>query len=425
MSKIKTIQGREILDSRGNPTVEVGVVLENGVQAKAAVPSGASTGAFEAYELRDSENNKRYQGKGVLKAVQNVNTEIREALVGMEVGEQQKIDDRMRELDGTENKSRLGANAILGVSLAACRVSAYENNMPLFAYMYNTFFSDVENIEFPTPMFNILNGGKHADSGLCIQEYKIIPHGIKSYKEQLRAGSEIFHTLKEYLSKTGQKTSVGDEGGFAPSLESNTKALKVINKAIRKAGYVPGTEVFLGIDAAANSFYDADKGVYLLEPEGIIIKREDLIEIYKEWVHKYFLISIEDGLHEEDWEGWTLFHKEAKDFSKDILLIGDDLLVTNPERLQKALDEDACNSILIKPNQIGTVSETVETIRLARKNNMDTVISHRSGETVDTFIADLAVGSGSQFIKTGAPSRGERVCKYNRLLEIESSLLGN
>ena len=423
MTKISDIQGREILDSRGNPTVEVCVTTESGVLAVAGVPSGASTGSLEAIELRDN-NPERYGGKGVLRAIEHVNGEIRKRIVGMDVSDQSGIDSAMRELDGTENKSRLGANAILGVSLAVARAASRESNVPLHRSLRALFSMEgsdvlVSDDAFPIPMFNVLNGGEHSDSGLSVQEFKLFPKGISGYAEQLRAGSEIFHALKGILAKAGYSTSVGDEGGFAPRLESHAQAFEMLIQAVEKAGYIPGKDVFFGIDAAANSFYVASEEVYALEPEHVRLTRDQLLNVYSEWVEKYFLVSIEDALHEGDWEGWVI-HEER--VGKGIMTIGDDLLVTNPKRVQMAIEKKACNAVLIKPNQIGTVSETLETVRLAKRHGLKTVVSHRSGETTDDFIADLAAGAGADCIKTGSLSRGERLAKYNRLLAIAKEL---
>ncbi len=425
MTKISDIQGREILDSRGNPTVEVCVTTESGVLAVAGVPSGASTGSLEAIELRDNDP-ERYGGKGVLRAIEHVNGEIRKRIVGMDVSDQSGIDSAMRELDGTENKSRLGANAILGVSLAVARAASRESNVPLHRSLRALFSMEgsdvlVSDDAFPIPMFNVLNGGEHSDSGLSVQEFKLFPKGISGYAEQLRAGSEIFHALKGILAKAGYSTSVGDEGGFAPRLESHAQAFEMLIQAVEKAGYIPGKDVFFGIDAAANSFYVASEEVYALEPEHVRLTRDQLLNVYSEWVEKYFLVSIEDALHEGDWEGWAI-HEERFGVGKGIMTIGDDLLVTNPKRVQMAIEKKACNAVLIKPNQIGTVSETLETVRLAKRHGLKTVVSHRSGETTDDFIADLAVGAGADCIKTGSLSRGERLAKYNRLLAIAKEL---
>lgn len=418
MSVIKKIYAREILDSRGNPTVEVEVTLESGVKATAAVPSGASTGVHEALELRDGDKG-RYLGQGVLKAVENVNTKIQQSLLGMEVNEQKKIDQKMLKLDGTENKSNLGANAILGVSLAVCRAAATEKNIPLYRYIAEVYKLKTANYKLPIPMFNVLNGGKHSDSGLSIQEYKIVPNGVSTFKEQLRAGSEIFHELAKLLASDEQSTAVGDEGGFAPRLESNAKALEVINAAIEKAGYQKGSQVNVGVDAASSSFFEAQENQYFFQPENVKLSREMLVNIYAEWIQKYNVISVEDGLSEDDFEGWRGMNEKI---GNKVMTIGDDLLVTNVKRLQKAIEEKACNAVLIKVNQIGSLTETVECVKLAQKNKMKVVISHRSGETTDDFIADLAVGVGAEYIKSGSLSRGERICKYNRLLRIEEEL---
>jgi len=418
MSKITKIYAREILDSRGNPTVEVEVELESGVKAMAAVPSGASTGTYEALELRDKDP-KRYKGLGVLTAVENVNTKISEAVVGMEAGEQVKIDKKMLELDGTENKSNLGANAILGVSLAVCRAAALESQLPLYKYIAKTYKLKTTNYKLPMPMFNIINGGMHSDSGLSIQEYKLVPNGIKTFKEQLRAGSEVFHALKDILSADDYSVGVGDEGGFAPRLESNAKPLEMINKAIEGAGYKPGEQLSIGIDSAASSFFNEKENQYIFKPENAVLTREMLMNIYNEWIQKYNVISIEDGLNENDWEGWRAMNEKL---GGKVMLIGDDLLVTNVKRVKTAIAEKACNAVLIKVNQIGTLTETIECIKLAKKNKMKTVISHRSGETTDDFISDLAVGTGAEYMKSGSLSRGERICKYNRILRIEEEL---
>jgi enolase len=425
MSKIATVKGREILDSRGNPTVEVMVTLEDGTFARAGVPSGASTGAFEAVELRDGDV-KRYGGLGVLNAVSHINTEIAQAVIGMEASEQKALDEKMIALDGTENKSRLGANAILGVSLAVCRAAAKSSQQPLYSYIETLLSQKKKNATLPIPMFNILNGGKHSDSGLSAQEFKIIPAGIQAYADQLRAGSEIFHALKGLLAQEGFSVGVGDEGGFAPRLESHAQALEMIVKAITAAGYQPGKDVFVGLDVAANSFYDADEDQYTLKPEGVSLSRESLINVYREWIQKYFVVSIEDGLQEEDWQGWAVMQeklsKEPTAWQKPLLSIGDDLLVTNVKRLEKAIAEHSCNTVLIKLNQIGTLTETIACMELAEQHGMQRMISHRSGETTDDFIADLAVGAHAEFIKSGSLSRGERIAKYNRLLAIDAAL---
>lgn len=430
MPKISKVYAREILDSRGNPTVEVEVSLDNGISEFAAVPSGASTGKFEALELRDGDE-KRYGGLGVLKAVENVNKKIQNKLIGQDVFDQFEIDKIMLDFDGTENKSNLGANAILGVSLAVCKAAAKSENLPLYKYI-NKISRISEKMKLPVPMFNVLNGGKHSDSGLSIQEFKIIPTGIKKFSEQLRAGSEIFHTLKKIIEATHQSSGVGDEGGFSPKLESNTQALEIINQAVIRSNYKLGTQINLGIDAAASNFYDEEEGHYMLKPEGAHLEKERLVAMYREWIDKYHVVSIEDGLTEDDWQGWTMMTDKiakkpilegiSKNILKQNLLIGDDLLVTNVKRVERAIREKACNAVLIKVNQIGTLSETLDCIKLAKKNKMKVMISHRSGETTDDFIADLAVGTAAEFIKSGSLSRGERLCKYNRLMRIEEEI---
>lgn len=431
MPKITEVKGREILDSRGNPTIEVMVTLDDLTIAKAGVPSGASTGAFEAMELRDNDPN-RFGGSGVLNAVSHINGELAEAVVGMDAEDQKTLDKKMIALDGTENKSRLGANAILGISLAVCRAAAKSLRKPLYEYI-TTLTSQKsaktkggkKSAAFPIPMFNILNGGKHSDSGLSVQEFKIIPSGIEGYAKQLQAGSEIFHSLQKLLGKEGFAVGVGDEGGFAPRLESHKQAFEMITQAIKDAGYNPGKEIFIGIDVAANSFYEKNEDKYTLKPENVSLSRESLINVYREWIQKYFVVSIEDGLQEEDWKGWALMRKklekETSAWGKPLMFIGDDLLVTNVKRLKKAIMEQSCNAVLIKLNQIGTVTETIACMELAKKNKMQRIVSHRSGETIDDFIADFAFGTGAEFIKSGSLSRGERIAKYNRLLEIFSA----
>lgn len=417
MSKITKIKAREVLDSRGNPTVEVHLETENGMKASAGVPSGASTGKFEALELRDGDKN-RFSGKGVLRAVQNVNENIAPEILGMEVSAQREIDEKMISLDGTENKSSLGANAILGVSLAAARTAAQEEKIELYEYIAKTYNLKPKTYHIPVPMFNIINGGQHSDSGLAIQEFKVIPKGITGYPKQLQAGSEIFYVLKKILEAQRKTVGVGDEGGFAPKLESNQQALQVIAEAVGEAGYKLGKEIFLGVDAAASSFCDEENHCYIFMPENPSVKKDALINIYSDWVEKFSLISIEDGLNENDWEGWKSMKQKL---GEKVMLIGDDLLVTNVKRLEKSLKEDACNAVLVKPNQIGTLSETLDFVKKAQENGMKTIVSHRSGETLDDFIADLAVGVGAEYIKTGAPNRGERIVKYNRLLKISNS----
>lgn len=412
--KIKQITAREILDSRGNPTVEATVVLQNGLVACAKVPSGASTGSHEALELRDGGS--RYGGKGVLKAVKNVNITIANALKGMDATDQQGIDEKMLLLDGTESKSKLGANAILAVSMAVARAAALGKGQPLYKHIRSTFRIKEKDFRLPVPMMNILNGGRHADNGLSIQEFMIIPRH-KLMRERVRMGSQIFHALAHILSQKGHATSVGDEGGFAPALLNNERALQVIIEAIKFAGWQPGKHVFLGLDVAASEFFK--NGNYYFSGKKQAVQADKMISTLKEWTKKYPLISIEDGLSEDDWDNWK---KLTKEIGGKTTLVGDDLFVTNVERLEKGIKENVANAILIKLNQIGTVTETVAAIQLAKKNGYKTAISHRSGETSDTFIADLAVAVNSEFIKTGSLSRSERVEKYNRLMEIELEL---
>ncbi len=412
-TNIKNIIAREILDSRGNPTIEVDVFLENGIYGRAAVPSGASTGEFEAVELRDNDKN-RYNGKGVLKAVYNVNEEISKELIGTDINDQSKIDKTMIDLDGTENKSKLGANAILGVSLATIRAAAHANNIPLYKYLGNN-----ENLKMPMPMMNILNGGSHANNTIDIQEFMIFPFGASSFSNALQIGTEIFHKLKSELNQKGLNTAVGDEGGFAPNLNSNEEAIEIILKSIEKSGYKPGEEVFIALDVAASEIFD--NGKYNLKSENKTFTSDEMINYLSSLTKKYPVISIEDGLDENDWVGWSNLNKSL---GKNIQIVGDDLTVTNIKKLQKAIDHKSMNSILIKLNQIGTVSETIEAVELAKKVNYGAVISHRSGETEDTFIADFSVAMGMGQIKTGSISRSDRVAKYNQLLRIEEELEG-
>lgn len=407
------VYAREVLDSRANPTVEVEVVTESGAFGRALVPSGASTGAFEAVELRDGDKS-RYLGKGVLKAVKNVNEIIADEIIGMDVFDQLAIDQLLIDLDGTPNKGKLGANAILGVSVAVARAAADALGMPLYQYI-----GGINAKQLPVPMMNILNGGEHADNNVDIQEFMIMPVGAENFREALRMGAEIFHSLSEELKSRGLNTSVGDEGGFAPNLSSNEEALATIVTAIEKAGYKPGEEVVLALDVAATEIYDKERKVYKLEGEGRELNVEEMIDFYEELVEKYPVISIEDGLDEDDWEGWKALTERL---GKKIQLVGDDLFVTNTERLKKGIDQGITNSILIKLNQIGTITETLDAIELAKVNGYTAVISHRSGETEDTTIADLAVALNTGQIKTGAPSRTDRVAKYNQLLRIEDEL---
>ena len=411
MSAIVDVVAREILDSRGNPTVEADVLLESGVMGRAAVPSGASTGSKEAVELRDGDK-QRYFGKGVLKAVENINTEIAEAIIGLDAAEQAFIDQAMIELDGTENKSRLGANAILAVSIAVAKAAAEESGLPLYRYL-----GGAARMEMPVPMMNIINGGAHAAGGSDIQEFMIIPVGAQSFREALRYGAEIFHHLKAILHDRGMATTVGDEGGFAPALGSNEAALKVIVEAIEAAGYIPGTDVAIGLDCAASEFYK--DGKYHLQADGLTLTAPQIIDLYATWVDKYPIVSIEDGMSEHDWDGWKLLTDRL---GKSIQLVGDDIFVTNTSIFREGIRRGIANSILIKVNQIGTLTETFAAIEMAKRGGYTAVISHRSGETEDTTIADLAVATNVLQIKTGSLSRSDRVAKYNQLLRIEEDL---
>ena len=414
MSQIIGIRGRQILDSRGNPTVEVDVYTDQGAMGRAAVPSGASTGVHEACELRDGDKSQ-YLGKGVLQAVNNVNTVLNEELQGMFVSEQKAIDTKMIELDGTENKSRLGANAILGVSLACAKAAAQETGQELYRYL-----GGVGGHTLPVPMMNILNGGSHADNSIDFQEFMIMPVGAPTFTEALRMGAEVFHNLRQVLKSKGMSTNVGDEGGFAPNLGSNEEALTCILQAIEKAGYRPGEDVFIALDAAASEFYNADENIYELKwSTGDKLTPAQMSDFWKDWVNRYPIISIEDGMAEDDWDGWRL-HTDA--IGDRCQLVGDDLFVTNVSRLRMGLEKKVANSILIKLNQIGTLTETIDAVNLAMRNNMTAIISHRSGETEDTTIADLVVAMNAGLIKTGSASRTDRICKYNQLMRIEENL---
>ncbi len=428
MPKIKNISAREILDSRGYPTVEVKLTLENGIQAKAAIPSGASTGKHEALELRDNDLD-RYAGKGVLKACENVEKIIRPALIGQEP-EPQKIDETIIALDGTKDKSKLGANAILGVSMACARAAAQTAGLPLYKYLKETYqFTTPATYRLPVPMLNVINGGRHADNKMDIQEFMILPllgrlsdspagRTNKIFKERMRAGAEIFQTLKNIIKSVhGLSVAVGDEGGFAPRFQNNEEALKVLVAAIKDSRFALGKDIALALDVAASEFYNTKENKYLFE--GRKKSAKEMIELYQAWTQQYPIISIEDGLAEDDWSNWTQLLVR----NRDLMVIGDDLFTTNVERLSKGIEIRAANAILIKLNQIGTLTETMNCIKLAQKNNFKIVISHRSGETNDDFIADLAVAVGAEFIKTGAPDRGERVAKYNRLMEIEDEIM--
>ena len=416
MTAIALILAREVLDSRGNPTVEAEVILESGARGRATVPSGASTGEHEAVELRDGEK-ERYMGKGVLKAVDNVSMTIAPELEGVDASEQREVDAVMCELDGTPNKSKLGANAILAVSMANARAMADHLGVELYQYL-GGFTASL----LPTPMMNILNGGAHADSSVDFQEFMIMPVGAPSFSEALRWGVETFHTLKGVLKKRGYNTSVGDEGGFAPSLKSNGEAIEVVLEAITQAGYKPGEQIAIALDPAASEFYDADKKKYVFKKsDKSEHSSEDMVKFYADWARQYPIVSLEDGLSEDDWDGWKTLTDEL---GGKIQLVGDDIFVTNIDIFQRGIDAGIANSILIKLNQIGTVSETIDAINLARENRYTAVISHRSGETEDTFIADLAVATGAGQIKTGSASRTDRVAKYNQLLRIEEELAG-
>jgi enolase len=411
MSAIVDIIGREIIDSRGNPTVECDVLLESGVMGRAAVPSGASTGSREAIELRDGDP-KRYFGKGVLKAVENINTEISEAIMGLDAAEQAYIDRTLIELDGTDNKARLGANATLAVSMAVARAAAEESGLPLYRY-----FGGSGAMALPVPMMNVINGGAHANNNLDLQEFMILPVGAPSLREALRYGAEVFHSLKKLIHDRGMSTAVGDEGGFAPSVENHEAAIRLILEAIEKAGYEPGRQIALGLDCASSEFFR--DGRYHLEGEGMVLGASDFANLLSTWCDRYPIISIEDGMAENDWEGWKLLTDVLGD---RVQLVGDDLFVTNTRLLQRGIDEGIANSILIKINQIGTLTETFAAIELAKRYNYTAVISHRSGETEDTTIADIAVATNALQIKTGSMSRTDRMAKYNQLLRIEEDL---
>lgn len=413
LTMIADVYGREVMDSRGNPTVEVEVYLEDGTMGSAIVPSGASTGIFEAVELRDGDKS-RYLGKGVQKAVENVNDIIAPEIIGMDATDQVSLDETLLKLDGTPNKSKLGANAILGVSMASVRAAAQSIEIPLFQYL-----GGVNSKQLPTPMMNILNGGEHADNNVDIQEFMVMPLGADNFKEGLRMCAEVYHHLKKVLKDRGLGTGVGDEGGFAPNLDSNEEALKVIIEAIENAGYVPGDDMKIAIDAAASSFYNEENLQYELAGEGVNKNAKEMIDYYESLLDKYPIISIEDGLAEEDWEGWA---EMTRRLGHRIQIVGDDIFVTNTQRLKRGIEEKSANSILIKLNQIGTITETLDTIEMAKRAGFTCVISHRSGETEDNTIADLAVAVNAGQIKTGAPARTDRVAKYNQLLRIEDML---
>lgn len=413
---IKSIHAQEILDSRGNPTVETRITLEDGTAARAAVPSGASTGTHEALEMRDKDPD-RYGGKGVLSAIKNVNEIIAPALKGMDVTDQEALDEKMLELDGTENKTKLGANAILSVSMAAARLAAKTKDVPLYEYIATLFGNSTDEYVLPVPMMNVLNGGKHALGSADMQEYMIMPVGASTVQEAVRWGAEIFHTLGKILKSEGQQITVGDEGGYAPKLESNEAPLQLIMRAVEKAGYKPGEQIAIAMDPAASEIYENEK--YQLTIEGKELSSEELVERYAQWVEKYPIVSIEDGHGEDDWKGFQMMTEHLGD---KIQIVGDDIFVTNLKRLEKGIETEAANSILIKLNQIGTVTETIRTIKMAQEADMTAVVSHRSGETEDTFIADFTVGAGTGQIKTGSLSRSERIAKYNQLMRIEREL---
>lgn len=413
MSYIAKITARQILDSRGNPTVEVDVITTSGILGRAAVPSGASTGIHEAVELRDGDKNV-YLGKGVLKAVANVNSIINDALIGWDICDQKGIDTKLRELDGTENKSNLGANAILGTSLAVARAAADESGLSLFQYV-----GGVGAVTMPVPMMNILNGGSHADNKIDIQEFMVMPFGADSFSQGLQWGTEIFHNLKKVLKDRGMSTNVGDEGGFAPSLGSNEEAIEVVIEAIKNSGFEPGKDVWIALDAASSEFYKGDSGEYVFESTGDRMTSEQMVEFWVNWCEKYPIISIEDGLAEDDWKGWKLLTEKI---GNKVQLVGDDLFVTNSKRLSRGINEGIANSILVKVNQIGTLTETIEAVQLATRNGYTSVMSHRSGETEDNTIADLAVALNCGQIKTGSASRSDRMSKYNQLIRIEEEL---
>lgn len=418
LERIDTIHAHEILDSRGNPTVHVTVLLRDGTRGYAAVPSGASTGVHEALELRDGDK-RRYRGLGVLKAVKNVNTTIAKGLKGADVFDLRGIDDAMRIMDGTDNKRKLGANAILGVSLACAHAGARRAKMPLYSYLRDVYDLHYRGHKLPVPFLNVFNGGKHADTNLDMQEFIIVPLGLKTFSRQLQAGSEIFHALGEVLQEDGLDTDVGNEGGYAPDVGKTEVALEYLVKAVKRAKYRLGKDVRFGIDAAASEFFDERTGKYILQTDRRRLNGEQMIKLYESWVKKYPMLSIEDGLAEDAWEDWQTLTRRL---GADTLLVGDDLFVTNAERVQMGIEKGVANAVLVKVNQIGTLSETIDTILLAQKNRYKVVISHRSGETTDTTIADLAVAVNAEYIKSGAPSRSERLCKYNRLLEIEEEV---
>jgi enolase len=414
MSAIVEIKARQILDSRGNPTIEVDIITESGAMGRAAVPSGASTGIHEAVELRDG-NKQYYLGKSVLKAIENVNTVIFDALIGIDVREQELIDHTLIDLDKTDNKSNLGANAMLAVSLAAAKAAANFSNLPLYRYI-----GGVQASTLPVPMMNILNGGAHADNSIDFQEFMVMPTGATSFSESLRMGVEIFHSLKEVLKKAGYSTNVGDEGGFAPNIKSNEEAIEIVLKSIENAGYTPGKDVFIAMDAAVSEMWNAEEQKYIFhKSDHRKLSSQEMVAYWTSWCEKYPIVSIEDGMAEDDWEGWKLL---TEALGEKVQLVGDDLFVTNPKRLQKGIETNTANALLVKVNQIGTLTETIQAVRMAQNNGYNTIMSHRSGETEDATIADLAVALNCGQIKTGSASRSDRMAKYNQLLRIEESL---
>ena len=415
MSHISEIKAREILDSRGNPALEVDVVLSNGLFGRASVPSGASKGSREAWELRDNDQ-ERYNGLGLLKVIEKINSEILPQINGMPISNQIEIDEKLLEIDGTANKTNLGGNTMICISMAVAQAGAQNYSIPLYKYISKIM--QVNQLTIPIPMFNILNGGRHAFNSTDFQEFMLIPINSQGFSQSIRIGSEVYQKIKSIILKKGFQTTVGDEGGFAPNISKNSDAIDLICESIEKSGYTPGKDCVIGIDAAASEFINTDKN-YFLEKENVILSNLEMIEQFDKWINKYPIVSIEDGLAEDDWEGWKILTKKL---GEKILIVGDDLYATNPKTIEHGISQKTSNAVLIKPNQIGTLKETFEAIKIAQNSNFTTIISHRSGETEDTFIADLAIGTNSKLIKSGAPARGERTAKYNRLLRIEELL---
>ena len=415
MSKIKKIHARQILDSRGNPALEVDVVLSNGLFGRASVPSGASKGSREAWELRDNDQ-ERYNGLGLLKVIEKINSEILPQIKGMPISNQIEIDEKLLEIDATANKTNLGGNTMICISMAVAQAGAQNYSIPLYKYISKIM--QVNQLTIPIPMFNILNGGRHAFNSTDFQEFMLIPINSQGFSQSIRIGSEVYQKIKSIILKKGFQTTVGDEGGFAPNISKNSDAIDLICESIEKSGYTPGKDCVIGIDAAASEFINTDKN-YFLEKENVILSNLEMIEQFDKWINKYPIVSIEDGLAEDDWEGWKILTKKL---GEKILIVGDDLYATNPKTIEHGISQKTSNAVLIKPNQIGTLKETFEAIKIAQNSNFTTIISHRSGETEDTFIADLAIGTNSKLIKSGAPARGERTAKYNRLLRIEELL---